>query len=109
MSMRPAPTINPKTVEAQFNELRSANAKHLQASGVQTASPAVSQSEAKLTMADLTETERAVATLGVDPSALKPIGWMNSAHFDTLLQANALDGDLARRLEAYRHVSAGGN
>jgi len=107
MSMRPAPTSNPKTVEAQFNELRSANAKHLQASVVQTAS--LSQSEAKLTMADLTETERAVATLGVDPSALKPIGWMNSAHFECLLQANALDGDLARRLEAYRHVSAGGN
>ncbi|MDA9603582.1 hypothetical protein N9S30_00340 [bacterium] len=103
----------PKTVEAQFDELRTANAKHLAESTaieVQTSSPVVFQPDgaAKLTMADLSETERAVATLGVDPSALKPIGFMNTAHYTTLLQSNALDGDLARRLEAYRTVSAGG-
>jgi hypothetical protein len=103
----------PKTVEAQFDELRTANAKHLAESTaieVQTSSPVVVQSEgaAKLTMADLNETERAVATLGVDPNSLKPIGFMNTAHYTTLLKANALDGDLARRLEAYRHVAAVG-
>lgn len=113
MSMRPATMNTSKTVESQFDELRTANAKHLAESAsikVQTSSPAVVHSEggAKLTMSDLNETERAVATLGVDPTALKPIGFMNNAHYTTLLKTNALDGDLARRLEAYRAVSAGG-
>jgi hypothetical protein len=60
-----------------------------------------------LSMADLTQTEQAVASLGVDPNALKPISWMNEAHYNTLLRANAVDGDLARKLEAYKMVAAG--
>ena len=31
---------------------------------------------------------------------------MNNAHYDTLLKSNALDADLARRIEAFRHVAA---
>lgn len=57
---------------------------------------------------DLSETEKSAASLGVDPEAWKPIGFMNSAHYDTLLKTNAIDTDLAKQLEAYKHVSTGG-
>lgn len=32
--------------------------------------------------------------------------FMNNAHFDTLLKNNALDDDLARRIEAFRSVAS---
>ena len=34
-------------------------------------------SEETLKMSDLTPTERSAASLGVDPDAWRPIGWMN--------------------------------
>lgn len=58
-----------------------------------------------LTIDDLDQTEQAAALLAVDPEALKPIAWLNDKHYDTLLQANALDSTLARRIEAYRACS----
>lgn len=57
---------------------------------------------------DLTAAEQSAASLGVSPEAWKPISFMNSAHYDSLLKTNAIDSDLARRLEAFKHVSAGG-
>jgi len=77
----------------------------------------------------LSQTEQAAGSLGVHPEAWKPIkcavAWMslhaahsftrlfrlprrflNEGHFETLKKSNALDEDLARRIEAYRHVSA---
>ena len=30
---------------------------------------------------------------------------MNNAHYETLMKNNALDGDLARRIEAFRTVA----
>ena len=54
----------------------------------------------------LTHTEKSAASLGVHPEAWKPIGFMNNAHFDQLMKSNALDGDLARRIEAYRVVAS---
>lgn len=54
----------------------------------------------------LAPVEQAAASLGVHPEAFRPIGWLNSAHHQQLLEANALDGDLARRIEAFRHVAA---
>lgn len=50
--------------------------------------------------------EQAAASLGVHPESWKPIGFMNNSHFETLLKENALDSDLARRIEAYRTVAS---
>ncbi len=54
----------------------------------------------------LTHTEQAAASLGVHPDAWKPISFMNTAHYGALLRANALDDTLARRIEAFKTVSA---
>lgn len=62
--------------------------------------------EVKLTMDDLTETEQAAASLGVQPDSLVGLSWLNNAHHEQLVKANALSDDLARRIEAYRQVSA---
>ena len=59
----------------------------------------------KLTFDQLTPTEQAAASLGVDPNAYKPIAFMNNQHYDSLIRANALDDQLARRIEAYRVVA----
>ena len=50
--------------------------------------------------------EQAAASLGAHPDALKPIGFMNAAHYESLKKTNALSDDLARRIEAYKVVSA---
>ena len=55
---------------------------------------------------NLTHTEQAAASLGVHPDAWKPISFMNTAHYGALLRANALDDTLARRIEAFKTVSA---
>jgi hypothetical protein len=60
---------------------------------------------AGLKWADLSETEKSAASLGVDPEHWKPIAFMNDAHYDTLLKANAIDGELAKKLEAFKHVA----
>lgn len=62
----------------------------------------------ELKWADLTETEKSAASLGVNPESWQPISFLNDAHYETLLKTNAIDGDLAKRLEAYKHVSLGG-
>lgn len=54
----------------------------------------------------LTSTEKSAASLGVHPEAWKPIGFMNNAHFESLIKQNVLDSDLARRIEAYRTVAS---
>lgn len=47
----------------------------------------------------LTETEKSASSLGVDPDSWKPIAFLNNAHHETLLKANALDDGLAKKLE----------
>ena len=59
----------------------------------------------QLKWADLSETERAAASLAVEPAEWKPLSFMNEAHYNELLRTNALDNDLARRLEAYKVVA----
>lgn len=54
---------------------------------------------------ELTEKEKSAASLGVNPSELRPIAFMNEGHFEALKKANALDSTLARRIEAYRVVA----
>lgn len=46
--------------------------------------------------------KQAADSLGVDASALKPIGWLNAAHFEQLNKKNALEPNFARQIEAYR-------
>lgn len=47
----------------------------------------------------LTSTEQAAGSLGVHPEAWRPIKFMNDQHFSALVKANALDDNLARRIE----------
>ena len=56
-------------------------------------------------MDDLNPVEQAAATLGVDPDGIKPISWLNEAHYKELKKSNALDSNLGRRIEAYKHLS----
>lgn len=61
--------------------------------------------EGALTFDDLTETEKSAASIGVSPDEWKPIGFMNAHHYSTLLKNNAISGDLAQGIEAYKHVA----
>jgi len=54
---------------------------------------------------DLNETEKSAASLGVDPNSWRPISFLNTAHYETLLKSNALDESLAKKLEAYKTVA----
>jgi hypothetical protein len=54
----------------------------------------------------LTHTEVAAASLGVDPDAWKPLSFMNTSHYESLIKNNALSDQLARRLEAYKTVAS---
>jgi hypothetical protein len=62
---------------------------------------------APLKWSELSETERSAASLGVSPEHWKPIAFMNDAHYETLLKTNAIDGELAKKLEAFKHVASG--
>ena len=81
-----------------------------------------------LKWSDLTETEKSAASLGVDPSAFKPISFLNTvcsfpqpfvshspthrrvcvrrqAHYESLLKNNRLGDGLAKQLEAFKSVA----
>lgn len=47
----------------------------------------------------LTPVEQSAASLGVNPTAWKPISFLNNAHYEQLIKANMLDDNLARRIE----------
>ena len=51
----------------------------------------------------LTPTEQSAASLGVSPTAWKPISFLNNAHYAQLIKANMLDDSLARRIEVSFH------
>lgn len=57
-------------------------------------------SEASHEFDKMNATEQSAAQLGVNPEAWKPIAFLNQAHYEQLIAANMLDGDLARRIEA---------
>ena len=61
----------------------------------------------ELTFEQLSPVEQSVASLGIEPDQLKPIGWMNSKHYEGLKKNNALDPEFQRRIEAHKAVSAG--
>lgn len=53
----------------------------------------------------LTPTEQSAASLGVSPTAWKPISFLNNGHYTQMLNANMLDDELARRIEAFKTVA----
>ena len=52
-----------------------------------------------------TRQQQAAASLEVSHEELKPISWLNDAHYTQLQKKNALDGQFVRRIEAYRAES----
>lgn len=63
------------------------------------------QCPSELSFSQLNGTEKAAASLGVNPSELRPIGFLNEGHFEQLKKSNALDATLARRIEVRHHPS----
>ena len=107
MSVRRSATDGPAPHVAQLQkdlgELKQASiaadvANNVEASGAEAAASTPS-------FDSLSHTEKSAASLGVHPEAWKPIGFLNNAHYDQLMKNNALDDDLARRIEAYRVVA----
>ena len=104
MSMRrskPADTKD-QQVQALRDELTALKQQQL-------ATDAAGQAEGadapELAFEGLTETEKSAASLGVHPEAWKPIKFMNNAHYDLLIKSNALEPNLARRIEAFRTLA----
>ena len=54
----------------------------------------------------LSRVEQSAASLGVAPNSFRPISFLNEGHYKQLISANLLDDNLARRIEAYKLVSA---
>lgn len=108
MSMRPEkemPNFSGKHTAASAMRLR---ADIEQARTMQLAEDIAATATAEepvLNFDQLTETEKSAATIGVSPDDLKPIGFMNRAHYTTLLENNAIAGRLTQQIEAYKHVA----
>ena len=111
MSMRPSET-NPAEIQnaasvmrlrADIDQARAMQAPVAEPATATTATTAAA--EGTLSFDDLTETEKSAAMIGASPDDLKPIGFMNAAHYSTLLKNNAISGDLAQGIEAYKHVA----
>lgn len=126
MSMRPAedmPNLSGKHTPASAMRLRADidQARAMQkaeddaaalavittaATAATAATPAdATEEQPALNFEELTETERSAATIGVSPNELKPIGFMNQAHYRTLLENNAIAGRLTQQIEAYKCVA----
>lgn len=88
-------------------DLESLKATAVEASRVDNVDPTVRPegTEAAAAYDSLMPHEQAAASLGVHPDSLRPIGFMNSAHYDNLKKSNALSDDLSRRIEAYKKVA----
>jgi len=107
MSVRRAP---PRTngVAGDANQLR-ADIDNLRAAvAMQAQKPPealAATTESAALFDSLTETEKSAAMLGANPDELKPISWINTAHYTTLLKKNALDSDLTQGIEAYKVIT----
>ena len=73
----------------------------------ETAACCAGDADAAVEFEQLNETERSAAMLGVSPNDWKPISFMNKAHYNELLQNNALDARLVQGCEAFKAVSQG--
>ena len=112
MSMRPAEELpaqqqtaaSAMRLRADIDQARAVQAPVAEAATTEaTAAPV----EGALSFDDLTETEKSAASIGVSPDEWKPIGFMNAHHYSTLLKNNAISGDLAQGIEAYKQVAGG--
>lgn len=101
MSRRREPANNTKEVEKLRADLNDLKAQQRASESVALSSPAGSELD------KLSAVEQSVACLGVSPDSWKPIAFLNNAHYEQLISANMLDDDLARRIEAYKHVAQG--
>ena len=104
MSLRPRSQTSNGGADAQKlrDELKALKEQQL---ATEAAGQAEAEGAPELSFEGLNETEKSAASLGVHPEAWKPIKFMNSAHYDTLVKSNALEPNLARRIEAFRTVA----
>ena len=100
-SRRPAPTAADDSAEKIRSEI-----EQLKKVAMTTEVAVASGASSSLTFEELNATEQACASLGASPDELRPLGWLNAGHFETLCKNNQLDSDLMRRLEAYKIVAA---
>ena len=91
-------------IQKELADLKSTAEEAARADNVATAMPEGAANTPSFE--ELSNVEQSAASLGVHPDAWKPIAFMNNAHHASLLKANALDETLARRIEAFRAVSA---
>ena len=104
-SRRPRDAPN-ETATRLRNELESlkTTAQQVEVAGAM-AEQATVHIDANQAFDNLTGAEQAAGSLGVHPEAWKPIKFMNNRHYAQLIASNALDDNLARRIEAFRHVA----
>ena len=104
MSLRPRSQTSNGGADAQKlrDELKALKEQQL---ATEAAGQAEAEGAPELSFEGLSETEKSAASLGVHPEAWKPIKFMNNAHYDTLVKSNALEPNLARRIEAFRTVA----
>ena len=105
MSSRRPPThatqsIDAERLRSELDSLKYSN------QGFDAVGTSASSYGASLQFEQMTATEQAAGSLGVHPDSWKPIQFMNASHYDSLKKNNALDDDLARRIEAFRSVAA---
>ena len=105
MSLRPADEVPPPQ-HMPFTTAAAASSPSLVFYGDSAPTQAAAEATA-LSWRDLSETEKSAASLGVDPSSYRPIAFLNDAFHTSLLTGNLIDGELAKKLEAYKLVSAG--
>jgi len=108
MSTRPVndgPAPHVQKLQKELGDLKQTAIQANCVDNIATESAETTQTSTTPHFDQLTHTEKSAASLGVHPEAWKPIGFMNNAHFDTLMKSNALDENLARRIEAYRVVA----
>ena len=95
MSIRQVETVQPHPLRQQLQALQEAHA--------------MAETHAitgeSLAFNALSETEKSAASLGVSPEDLKPIQFMNAAHYKSLLENNAIDSRLCQQVEAFKVVS----
>ena len=107
MSSRRPREISPnETAERLRAELQSLKNQTVAAEIAGTAAETSADNiHAHSTFDQLSGAEQAAGSLGVHPEAWKPIKFMNNKHYEQLIASNSLDDNLARRIEAFRHVA----
>lgn len=105
-------SANPDVTREHIEQLRAAHAMaeaEAAASAAMQALAGKTIEEPALHASDfdrLNPVEKSAASLGVHPEAWKPISFMNTSHFSTLLKSNAVSGELAQGVEAFKEVSS---